>query len=179
MVYLVWAGLMSRLGANPVEKVIHVTGDWALNFVILALAAGIFSGLPHLKWIGAHHKAAGWAALFYATFHFLAYAAAEHNLSISEIVEDAANHTRIVFGALAYVSIALAVAMMLPGISVRTGVKRVKGLHKKVVYPAALFGVVHYVWLVKKDLRAPLIYATALAALAGFRILTKFLERPA
>jgi sulfoxide reductase heme-binding subunit YedZ len=30
---LVFFALTSGLGANPIEKVIHTTGDWALNFL--------------------------------------------------------------------------------------------------------------------------------------------------
>jgi sulfoxide reductase heme-binding subunit YedZ len=42
------------------------------------------------------------------------------------------------------------------------------------VYPAAICGVVHYYWLVKADIREPLLYAAALAILLGVRLVNKF-----
>ncbi|MBF0568708.1 MAG: ferric reductase-like transmembrane domain-containing protein [Nitrospirae bacterium] len=171
--YLIWAGLTSHLGADPVEKVLHTAGDWTFNFLLLAIAARTLSNLPYLKWISGYHKAAGLSAFFYATLHFLTYAAADQDFSISDIIEDATKHTRIIFGALAYLLIASSVVMMVPVILRRIGFTRIKGLHKAVVYPAATSAVIHYVWLVKKDVRTPLIYAAIFAALAVYRAITK------
>ena len=42
-------------------------------------------------------------------------------------------------------------------------------LHR-LVYLAAIGGVVHFLWLVKADLREPLIYGSVLAALLGIRV---------
>ncbi|MBF0320344.1 MAG: ferric reductase-like transmembrane domain-containing protein [Nitrospirae bacterium] len=167
----------SQLGANPVEKVIHVTGNWALNFVLIAITTRTLCSLPHMRRIGWLHQVAGWAAFFYATLHFLAYAVLEHALSIGEMLDDALRHRRIFAGALAYIGLAAAAVMALPVVSHAMGYARFRALHK-VVYPAALCGVVHYVWLVKKDLRAPLIYAAAFAALAAYRAVMKFSRRP-
>lgn len=149
LAYLVCAWLTEQLGANAVEKVLHTTGDWALNFIILAMAARTLSGLAWLKWLASYHRAAGLGVFFYATLHFLTYAAFEHNFSISEIISDAARHTRIIFGALAYMLTGVAVVMMLPAILRRIGFRRVRHLHKAAVYPAAIAAAVHYVWLVK------------------------------
>ncbi|MBF0405377.1 sulfite oxidase heme-binding subunit YedZ [Candidatus Magnetominusculus xianensis] len=179
--YLVWAGLTARLGANPVEKVIHITGDWALNFLILAIASRTLLNLSYLRWIALYHKASGRAAFLYATLHVLTYAAAEHNFSVSEILVDAATHTRIIFGTLAYASITAAVVMMGPVIIKRISYERLRGLHKAAVYTAATTSAIHYVWLVKKDIRTPLIYGAVIAVLAAHRVITKITEgkRPA
>ncbi|MCG6552559.1 MAG: hypothetical protein L7F77_09545 [Candidatus Magnetominusculus sp. LBB02] len=172
--YLIWAGLLHRLGADPVEKVIHTTGDWALRFILLAMAARSLTTLPVLKWIAAFHKPAAGAALFYATCHFLTYAAADQNFSIPEIIKDAATHTRLIFGALAYTLIAAAAAAMTPMIIKRIGFN--PRLHNAAAYIAATCAAAHYVWLVKKDLRTPLIYAAILAALSAYRAITKVIE---
>ncbi|MEO5361144.1 MAG: ferric reductase-like transmembrane domain-containing protein [Nitrospirota bacterium] len=179
--YLIWAGLTARLGANPVEKVIHITGDWALNFLILAIASRTLRNLPYLNWTALYHEASGRAAFLYATLHVLTYAAAEHNFSISEILVDAATHTRIIFGTLAYASITAAVVMMVPVILKRISYKRLRGLHKAAVYTATTTAAIHYVWLVKKDIRTPLIYAAVITVLAAHRLITKIMEekRPA
>ena len=41
------------------------------------------------------------------------------------------------------------------------------------VYPIAILGVLHFWWLVKKDIREPLIYALVLASLLGIRLYYK------
>ena len=52
----------------------------------------------------------------------------------------------------------------------RLGFVRWKRLHR-LIYVAAVLGVVHFVWRVKSDLRQPLIFAGALAALLAIRSL--------
>ena len=47
--------------------------------------------------------------------------------------------------------------------------KRWVQLHR-LVYAAAMAGCLHFLWLVKKDVREPLIYAAILAALLGARV---------
>jgi sulfoxide reductase heme-binding subunit YedZ len=44
------------------------------------------------------------------------------------------------------------------------GGKRWQRLHR-LVYPAAVGGVLHYLWLVKKDVKDPLYFAAALAVI--------------
>ena len=59
----------------------------------------------------------------------------------------------------------------------RLGAKRWKRLHM-LVYPAAMLGVVHFFMMVKADVREPLIYATVLALLLGWRAATRWLPKP-
>jgi DMSO/TMAO reductase YedYZ heme-binding membrane subunit len=51
-------------------------------------------------------------------------------------------------------------------------------LHR-LVYPVAVFAVLHFLWLVKKDLTEPLIYSAILFLLLLFRFrpLKSFLDR--
>jgi sulfoxide reductase heme-binding subunit YedZ len=51
-------------------------------------------------------------------------------------------------------------------------------LHK-LVYAVAALGVLHFVWLVKSDLREPLVYAGVLALLLGMRLWWKLRRAPA
>ena len=36
--HLLTLAIIKELGANPVEKIIHTTGDWALNFLLVTLS---------------------------------------------------------------------------------------------------------------------------------------------
>ena len=46
------------------------------------------------------------------------------------------------------------------------------------IYPAAILGVLHFLWLVKSDIREPLLYGAILAVLLGFRVVTKLRKAP-
>ena len=58
----------------------------------------------------------------------------------------------------------------------RLGGRRWTQLHRS-AYAIAIIGVVHYWWLVKKDITLPLLYAVLLGALLGFRALRLARER--
>ena len=47
--------------------------------------------------------------------------------------------------------------------------RRWQQLHR-LIYPIALLGVVHYLWLVKKDMTQPLIFGAVLALLLVMRL---------
>ena len=51
----------------------------------------------------------------------------------------------------------------------RLGGKRWQRLHR-LVYFSAVGGVLHYAWLVKADLREPVLYAAILGLLLGYRL---------
>ena len=50
-------------------------------------------------------------------------------------------------------------------------------LHR-LIYLTAIAGVVHYLWLVKKDIRVPVIYAAILSVLLAYRVIVWAMERP-
>jgi sulfoxide reductase heme-binding subunit YedZ len=51
----------------------------------------------------------------------------------------------------------------------KLGGRRWQALHR-LIYASAAAGVIHYIWLVKADLRKPLEYAAVLGALLGYRL---------
>src|SRR3989475_6145079 len=51
----------------------------------------------------------------------------------------------------------------------RLGGKRWQALHR-LIYVSAIAGVIHYLWLVKADIRKPLEYGAVLALLLGYRV---------
>jgi sulfoxide reductase heme-binding subunit YedZ len=60
----------------------------------------------------------------------------------------------------------------------RLGPKNWQRLHR-LIYFATLAGVIHYYWLVKSDVREPLMYGAMLAILMGFRVWMWTRKKPA
>ena len=169
-VRLVFLAYTVGLGANPIEKVIHTTGDWALNFLLLTLAITPLCRLTGWTWPAKLRKMSGLFSLLYAGLHFITYVVLDQGLSWSAISDDVLNHKRIAVG---FASLMLLIP---PAVTSTGGMKRLLGYERwknlqSTVYAAAVGGVVHYLWLVKKDVRRPLAYAIVLFILLGYRAL--------
>ena len=76
------------LGANPVEQVTHVTGDWALRFLLLSLAVTPLRRLFGWSWAAPLRRTLGLTAFGYACLHYLIYLGLEHFFDWQLIVED-------------------------------------------------------------------------------------------
>ena len=168
------AGL--SLGANPVEELLHRLGKWGLNFLLITLAVTPLRHLGGWHWLIRLRRMLGLYVFFYALLHFLTYLWLDQFFDWTSIVKDIAKRPFITAGFTAYLLlIPLAVtsnAVMLK----RLGGRRWTQLHRS-VYAIAIIGVIHYWWLVKKDITLPLLYAVLLGALLGFRALRLARER--
>jgi sulfoxide reductase heme-binding subunit YedZ len=73
----------------------------------------------------------------------------------------------------------LALAVMIPlAVTSTSAMQRRLGrnwvrLHR-LVYAAAIFALVHFLWQVKADIREPLVYGAILAVLFGFRVVRSY-----
>ena len=167
--WLIWKALIDGLGANPVEKAIHRTGDWTLNFLMITLSITPLRNITGWAWLSRFRRMTGLFAFFYASLHFLTYAGFDHLLSLESIIKDAVKHKRIFVGFGTFI-ILLTLALTSPNKMVkRIGAKRWQAIHR-LTYLAAIGGVIHYLWLVKIDIRLPLVYAGILSMLLGYRI---------
>jgi sulfoxide reductase heme-binding subunit YedZ len=168
---LVWNFIQGELGANPIEAVIHTTGDWTLRLLLISLSITplkIITGNAY--WI-RFRRMLGLFAFFYATLHLCSYVVLDQFFDWSEIIRDIIKRPYITVGFLAWVlMIPLAITSTRKMMS-RLG-SRWKRLHKLVYWIAAL-GVLHFLWLVKADLREPLLYAGILAVLLLVRLKPK------
>lgn len=173
---LVFLAFTSGLGANPIEKVIHATGDWALNFLLLALTITPLCSLTGWSWPAKLRKISGLFSFLYAGLHFITYIVLDQGLSWSAISDDVIKHKRIAVG---FASLLLLVP---PAVTSIDSMKRLLGYDKwknlqSTVYLAAIGGVVHYLWLVKIDTRRPLAYAAVLSILLGYRAVAHLLKQ--
>ena len=173
---LVFLAFTLGLGANPIEKVIHTTGDWALNFLLVTLMITPLCRLTGWSWPAGLRKMSGLFSFLYASLHFMTYVVLDQGLSWSAISDDVIKHKRIAVG---FASLLL----LVPPVVTSTGsMKRLLGYERwknlqSTVYAAAVGGVVHYLWLVKRDTRRPFAYAVVLFILFGYRALEYLLKQ--
>jgi methionine sulfoxide reductase heme-binding subunit len=159
-----------HLSANPIAEVMNRLGFWTLTLLLVSLAATPLKTL--FGWTAQMRvrRMLGVYAFFYAALHFSTYLALDQALDISEIGADIAKRKFITIGFAAFVTlIPLAVTSTDRAVK-RLGFRRWKRLHR-LVYVAAVLGVVHFVWRVKADYLEPALFAVALVALLVMRFL--------
>jgi sulfoxide reductase heme-binding subunit YedZ len=158
------------LGAEPVETLTHETGQWALRFLLLSLAITPARRLLRAPFLAPWRRSLGLAAFGYACLHLSVYLALDQVFDWSAVVEDVAERPYVTAGATAFLCLVPLAATSTRGAQRRLGGRRWRNLHR-LAYAAAAAAVVHFLWLVKADLREPLLYAGVLAALLGARLL--------
>ena len=164
-----WQGRGYNLGANPIEFITRALGDWILIFLMITLAVTPLRRLTGWNWLIKLRRMLGLYAFFYAALHFLTYIWLDQFFDLGDIVNDVIKRPFITVGFLAFVTLIPLAVTSTNAMVRRLGGKRWQGLHR-LVYAIAVFGVVHYWWLVKKDIREPVLYAVILGLLLGIRL---------
>jgi len=155
--------LIGDLGANPVERVTDVTGEWGLRLLLLTLAVTPLRRLTGWTWLQRFRRMLGLFVFFYISLHFLTWAWLDQELSLARIFEDIAKRPYVTVGFTAWLLLVPLALTSTRGMMRRLG-RRWQRLHR-LVYVVAALGVLHYLWLVKADLLEPLVYALLLAVL--------------
>lgn len=157
------------LSANPIEDTLNRAGLWGLRILLLSLAITPLRRLFGWNVLMRFRRMAGLFAFFYLTLHFCIYLGLDRFFSMREIFEDIAVRPFITVGFASLLLLVPLAATSTKKMIKRLGAKRWTNLHR-LVYPAAIGGVVHYYWAVKLDAREPMIYAVLLAVLLALRI---------
>ena len=167
---LVADGLAGRLGANPIEMVQLRLGYWTLTLLALSLVPTPAHDLLGLAWPVRLRRTVGLLAFGYASLHLVWYVAIDQVGDVGLLVKDVARRKFMTVGFVAWLCLVpLAVTSTQRWVR-RLGYARWKRLHR-LVYAAALLGVVHFVWRVKADLRRPIWFAVAIGVLLALRLL--------
>jgi methionine sulfoxide reductase heme-binding subunit len=174
-VALVPAGLLASraatdaLGANPIEEITHETGETALRLLLACLAITPLRRASGWSALAPYRRTLGLLAFGYACLHVATYVALDLFFDWSAIAEDVVERPYVTAGFAAFACL-VPLALTSTRASIRRlGAKRWVALHR-LVYAAGLAAVVHFLWLVKADVREPLIYAAALALLLAARV---------
>lgn len=156
------------LGADPVAEVEHRLGLWALRLLMLTLAMTPLRQVTGQTVFLRFRRMLGLYTFAYATLHLTAYLVLDLRGYWAQIFEDIAKRPYITVGFLAWLLLVPLAATSTQAAIRRLGRRWVQ-LHKA-VYAIGVLAVLHFWWLVKSDIREPLLYATILAVLLGWRV---------
>jgi sulfoxide reductase heme-binding subunit YedZ len=186
--------------ADPINYITHFTGDWTLYLLFTSLAVTPIRRLsPRIAWLIRFRRLLGLYAFFYATLHLATYIflfsgydittalaglraghpgelVTQWKLIWPHMVDDAVKRRFIQVGLLAW-TILLALALTSPAFIMRgMGGKNWQRLHR-LVYVAAICGIIHYWWLVKSGNYAPWKVTAVLTVLLLARIAYATVQR--
>jgi len=162
-------GVTGSLGANQIETILDRFGNWALRFIMIALAVTPLRRLTDWNWLSRFRRMLGLFTFFYAFMHFLTWLVLDQELRLSEILEDVIERPFITLGFTAMVLLTALAVTSFMAIRRRMG-KRWQLLHN-MAYVIGILGIWHYWWQVKKDITEPLIYAGILFVLLTARVI--------
>jgi len=160
--------IFNKLGPEPVKEITHFTGEWTLLFIIFTLSMSPLKKITKLNiWI-SFRRMLGLFLFFYATLHMLTYVAIDYRLDFQSISKDILTKKFIFVGFAAWILL-----LPLAFTSSKKAVIYLKDKWKKLhrlIYIISILGIIHFIWLVKKDLTEPIIYAVIIVILLLFRL---------
>jgi len=175
--WLLWGAVTNHLGADPTAAISFVTGRETLWLLAVSLAITPLRRLfARLSWLIKFRRLLGLFTFFYGTLHLMTYIALYAGFEVNAMAADIARRKFITIGVAAWL-------LMLPLAATSTnwairklGGKRWSRLHK-LVYAAAVCGVIHYWWQVKPGVLTPITVTIVLAVLLAARIAYAGLQR--
>jgi sulfoxide reductase heme-binding subunit YedZ len=169
---LVWLGVQDNLTANPIEFIERSTGYWTLLILLVTLSLTPLRLLTQVAWPIQLRRLLGLFMFFYVCLHMTTYLFLDYSFDWRDIQKDIIKHPYVLVGLTAFI-LSIPLALTSTNRMMRLLGKRWKSLHQ-VVYLIAILGVVHFWWLVKKDIREPLLFAVILILLLGCRLYYKY-----
>jgi sulfoxide reductase heme-binding subunit YedZ len=163
------------LGANPIEKLTHVTGMTTLVLLLITLSVTPIRRLTGWNRVIKLRRQLGLFAFFYAFSHFSIWAGLDQTLVWSWMLEDIVERPYITLG---FVGLVILIPLAITSTTgwIRRLGKRWTLLHRG-IYVAATLGVIHFYWLVKADVRLPILFAVILGLLMSARVVFSLQKR--
>lgn len=158
---------LEQLGPDPIADLTHASGDWALRFLLASLAMTPLRRLLGQAWPLLYRRMLGLYCFGYACLHLLVYLWLDLGAYWAQIIDDVVKRPFMTVGFAAWL-----ILLPLAATSTRAAMRRLGrrwGQLHRGVYAAAVLAVLHFFWLVKSDLREPLVYAALLALLLALR----------
>jgi methionine sulfoxide reductase heme-binding subunit len=165
---LLYGALTNSLGANPLEMITRSTGTWGLVFICIGLTITPLRRVTGAAWLLRLRRMFGLFAFFYVCLHLTSFVWFDHFFDLGAMIKDIFKRPFVTVGMAAFVLL-LPLAFTSSDAQMRR-LGRIWGRIHKLVYLVAVLGVIHYWWLVKKDLTQPMIYGAVVALLLGYRL---------
>lgn len=166
---IIWHILNHDFDANPPQLIEHATGDWTIRFLVFTLAVTPLRKILQMPQLIRFRRMIGLFAFFYVCLHFITYIWLDKFFSWSAIWDDLHKRTYIIAGFTGFVLLIPLAITSTAGWIRRLGGKNWQMLHR-LIYVSATAGVIHYYWLVKSDVRKPLLYAFLVGILLAWRL---------
>lgn len=173
--WLLYEGMTGGLGREPIKALEHELGEIALQLLVIGLCITPlrrFLGVNLLKF----RRAIGLLAFIYVVLHMLVWAVLDVQ-ALDRMWADIVKRPYVTIGMAGFLLL-LPLALTSNNWSVRKLGPAWRKLHK-LVYPAAVLGAVHFIWLVKGFQIEPLVYLAVIVGLLGLRLLPKRRKMPA
>jgi|ERR1017187_5139048 sulfoxide reductase heme-binding subunit YedZ len=174
--HLAWRFGMQDLTPNPLEFITHFTGDWTIRLIVATLAITPLRKLLGVPDLIRFRRMVGLFAFFYGSLHFLTYLWFDKLFDFHGIWKDVAKRPFITAGFTALMLMVPLALTSTKGWIRRLGGKRWQRLHR-LIYVTAAAAVVHYYWLVKSDIRLPVLYGSLVAVLLLYRLVSSVMRR--
>ncbi len=168
LAFIVWDALNGQLGANPIREIQLRTGRTALALLVTSLAATPAFILTGNRWALVMRRRLGLYAFFYVCLHFINFVAVDYGFNFARIREDIFDKRYAVVGFAAFLLLIPLAVTSTKGWIKRLG-KNWTRLHR-LVYAAAILGVIHLYWSLKADKSLALIYGGVLVFLLLLRV---------
>ncbi len=175
--WLVYGAITNNLGPDPTARLAFATGLTTLRLLAITLAISPLRKLvPRLSWLIRFRRLLGLFAFFYATLHMITWVALYSGFDVHAMLIDVTKRRFIMAGAAAYLLL-LPLALTSTNWAIRKlGGKNWNRLHK-LIYIAAICGVVHYWWQVKPGVLTPTEMTIVFAVLLLARPIIAFAQR--
>lgn len=172
LVLVLFRIFQNELGPDPAQELAKITGEWAIRFLILALALTPLRLFFNQAEFVRHRRMLGLFALFYATIHFFVWIIFLLQFQWGRIYEEILERPFITIGFSAYL-ILFALGITSPKFMVRKLGHNWKRLHR-MVYVASVLAVVHLLWILRTNVGEAVLYGSIVAVLLGYRLMHKF-----
>ena len=165
--FIIYQIITNQLGPEPIKDITHHTGKWTLYFIVITLAMTPLKKITKSNiWVN-YRRMFGLFIFFYASVHLITYVGLDYRFDLASIGDDIIKKKYIFIGFSAWLLL-----IPLAATSNKRMIKILKNKWKKLhrlIYLISLFGAIHYLWLVKRDLTEPLIFLTIILILLAFR----------
>lgn len=165
---LIWDASNGNLSFNPIQDATLRTGKTALILLVLALAATPANSIFGFRQAIKVRRALGLYAFLYAAIHFFIFLGLDYGFDLRLIGLELAEKRYVLVGFATFLILLVLAITSTRGWQRRLG-KTWKRLHKW-VYLAGILTIIHYTWVVKSDIREPLIYGAIVLLLLVARI---------